>query len=74
MKPSEFLSVNHIDFIKGLLVAMVSGVCSMLGESFSKGIFTFDWTSIWHVAVAAGIAYLTLKFGSGPKSSVTQAQ
>jgi hypothetical protein len=74
MNQSEFLSVNYVDFIKGLLIAMVSAVVAVIGDSMSKGVFTFDWTTIWHVALSAGIGYVAIKFGSGPRPTTTPAQ
>lgn len=55
---SNFLSLNTQDFIKGLIITIISAVFTLVAESVQKGQFTFDFTTIWHTAVAAGIAYL----------------
>jgi len=55
---SGFLSLNTRDWIKGLIVAIVSGIVATVGDSIQKGQFTFDFTTIWHTALAAGIAYM----------------
>lgn len=55
---TKFLSLVPHDFIKGLVIAAISPVFTIMGQSFSNGTFTLDWTSIWKVAVAAGFAYL----------------
>ncbi|MGN8072785.1 hypothetical protein [Mucilaginibacter sp. SG564] len=55
---SNFLSLNTQDFIKGLIVTIISAVFTLVAESVQQGRFTFDFTTIWHTAFAAGIAYL----------------
>jgi len=55
---SNFLSLNTQDFIKGFIITIISAVFTLVAESVQKGQFTFDFTTIWHTAVAAGIAYL----------------
>lgn len=55
---SSFLSLNTQDILKGAIVAAASTVFSMVAESVEKGQFIFDFTSIWHTGVAAGVAYL----------------
>ncbi|SDE88896.1 hypothetical protein SAMN05216464_110198 [Mucilaginibacter pineti] len=59
---SRFLSLNTQDFFKGLIVTVASAVFALVAESVEKGQFTFDYTSIWHTAVAAGMAYLGKQF------------
>ena len=54
---SNFLSLNTQDFIKGLIVTIISAVFTLVAESVQQGQFTFDFTNIWHTAFAAGIAY-----------------
>lgn len=55
---SNFLSLNTQDFIKGLIVTIISAVFTLVAESVQQDRFTFNFTTIWHTAVAAGIAYL----------------
>lgn len=55
---SNFLSLNTQDFIKGFIITIISAVFTLVAESVQQGRFTFDFTTIWHTAVAAGIAYL----------------
>jgi len=55
---SNFLSLNTQDFLKGLIVTVGSAVFALIAESVDKRQFTFDFTAIWHTAVAAGITYL----------------
>lgn len=66
MNTSNFWSVDIRDFIKGAVFAVLSAICAVIGESFTKGVFTLDYTAIWHTAAAAFVAYLIHRFGSGP--------
>jgi len=68
---SGFLSLNTQDFIKGLIVTIVSAVFTLVAESVQKGQFTFDFTTIWHTAVAACIAYLGKNLFTPAKTIIT---
>jgi hypothetical protein len=65
---SRFLSLDTQDFVKSSLYAVGAAVAAVIGESFSKGIFTLDITNIWHTAAATAIACLTTKFLTGAKA------
>jgi LPS O-antigen subunit length determinant protein (WzzB/FepE family) len=52
------------DGLKALAVAAVSPVIPIIAQSISAKTWVFDWTTIWHTAVAAGFAYLTKNFFS----------
>jgi hypothetical protein len=60
MKPSKFFSLNPRTqaFIKGLVMAVFGGVVAIIGPSIESGEFVFNWTMIWHTAVASALAYL----------------
>lgn len=69
MKKSTFLSINFQDFIKGLVVAIGGAVVAIIAPSIQDGSLTFNWTTIWHTAVAAGLSYLAKNlFTPTPKS------
>ena len=72
MKTSNLFSLNLHDFAKGLIVAVGTAVFALVAESVQNGHFTFDFTAIWHTAVAAVVAYLAKNFFT-PAKSVTQA-
>jgi hypothetical protein len=59
MKKSAFLNLNWQDFFKGLVVAVLGAVVAIIAPSIQDGSLVFDWTTIWHTGVAAGIAYLS---------------
>lgn len=58
MKKSSFLSLNLQDFIKGLIIAVGGAIVAIIAPSIEAGTFIFDWTTIWHTAVASALAYL----------------
>lgn len=71
---SKFLDLTRRDFVRGLVIAVVSPIFTIVGQSVEKAIkdsaatgfiqfhLVIDWTSIWHVAVAAGGSYLLKNF------------
>lgn len=56
--------------IKALATAIISGVVAVVGPSIQAGNFTFNWTVIWHTAVAAVVGYVGQKVVSPPPSTV----
>ncbi len=59
---SKFLSLNATDFIKGLVVAVLSALIAGVLQLMQAGPFTFDWVTfqpIVFTAVSAGLAYLS---------------
>lgn len=67
---SSFLSIDFKDALKGIIVAVGAAVFALVAESVSKGEFTFDFTAIWHTAVAAGIAYIGKQFFTPAKAVI----
>jgi hypothetical protein len=62
MERSNFLRLNVNDFIKGLLLTLITALITGFYELIQGGwAFTFDWLTfkpIVMTAVAAGLAYL----------------
>lgn len=50
------------DYLKGLLVAILSPVVAAVLESLNAGVVVINWTHIWQVALAAGLVYLGKNF------------
>lgn len=50
------------DVIQGAIMAAGGAAYSLISISLSKGEFTFDFTAIWHTAMAAVIIYLGKRF------------
>lgn len=69
MKKSSFLSLNIQDFLKSLIVSVLGGVAAVIAPSIQDGSFVFNWTVIWHTAIASGLAYLCKNlFSPTPKT------
>lgn len=62
MKTSNLFSLNLQDAVKGLIVAVGTSLFAFVAESVEKGQFTFDFTTMWHTAVAATVVYLSKNF------------
>ena len=58
MKQSSFLSLNTKDFIKGLLLAVLTTVITIIYNSLQAGDLTFDWKSIGTTALTTALAYI----------------
>lgn len=59
---SSFLALNTKDFLKGLIVAVLSAVVTILYSSLQAGDFVIDWKSIGMAALSAALAYVTKNF------------
>jgi hypothetical protein len=62
MKTSSMFALDWRDIIKGLLVAVITPVFTIIESSIRAGSLTFNWTSIGYTALAAGMAYLLKNF------------
>ena len=68
MKKSTFLNLNIQDFLKGLIMTVGGGIVAIIAPSIESGAFVFDWTVIWHTAVATGLTYIAKNlFSPTPK-------
>jgi hypothetical protein len=56
---SKFFSLNSSDFIKGLVVAVLSAVITLLYSTIQTGTLTIDWKQIGIVALTSALAYIT---------------
>jgi membrane protein implicated in regulation of membrane protease activity len=59
---SGFLNLNTKDFIKGLIVAVLSALIAGVLQLLQAGPFTLDWATFQPIvlaAVSAGLAYLS---------------
>lgn len=55
---STFLSLNMRDFIKGLIVAIITPVVPIVQQSISAGSLVFDWHIIGLAAAGGFVAYM----------------
>jgi hypothetical protein len=58
MKQSEFLSLGIRDILRGLVVAVLTPVVTILADSAERGEWNFNWRLIALSAIGGGCAYL----------------
>lgn len=55
---SVFLSLNTADFIKGLILSVLTAVVTIIYSVVQVGSLTFDWKQIGTAALSAGVGYI----------------
>lgn len=55
-------SLNARDFFKGLLLAVLVPVLTIILQSLEAGVLTFNWVAIGTTAISALLAYLVKNF------------
>lgn len=71
---SKFLKLNLLDFLKGLLMAILVPALIVIQTSFEAGQLTLDWKVIVTTSLAGGIGYLLKNLLSGyNKTPVTMS-
>ena len=55
---SPFLTLNTTDFLKGLLMAVLSSVITVVYQTVEAGSLIFDWTAIGTMALTTALAYI----------------
>jgi hypothetical protein len=55
---STFLNLNASDFIKGLLMAVLSSVITIIYQTVEAGSLVFDWKAIGTMALTSALAYI----------------
>lgn len=70
---SKQFTINLTDIWKGLLVAVITPVLTVVLDSLNSGSLTFDWKHIGITALTAGIAYIIKNFLSTSKIVVHDA-
>ena len=58
MKIINLLPESVQTILKGLVATVLGAIVAVVAPSIESGTFIFDWTTIWHTGVAAGLAYL----------------
>lgn len=59
MKQSKLFSVGFRDFVKGLIMAVISAVLVVIQETVSNGSLSFHWQTIGKIALLTAITYIT---------------
>jgi hypothetical protein len=55
---STFLNLNTTDFLKGLLMAVLSSVITVVYQTVQTGSLVFDWKTIGTMALTTALAYI----------------
>ena len=55
---SAFLTLNSKDFLKGLVVAVITAVITIVYTSIQVGDLNFDWKAIAMAALSSALAYI----------------
>lgn len=55
---STLLTLNTSDFIKGLLMAVLSTVITIVYQTVEAGSLVFDWKVIGTMALTSALAYI----------------
>jgi hypothetical protein len=55
---STFLNLNSNDFLKGLIMAVLSSVITVVYQTVEAGSLTFDWKAIGTMALTTALAYI----------------
>jgi putative exporter of polyketide antibiotics len=58
MEQSTLFTLNTTDFIKGLLMAVLSTVITIVYQTVEAGSLVFDWTAISTMALTSALAYI----------------
>lgn len=59
---SQRFTLNLRDVLKGLLVAVITPVFTIILSSLQAGSIVFDWKAIGITALTAGLAYIMKNF------------
>lgn len=59
---SKQFTISISDVWKGLIVAIITPVLTVIINSLQQGALTFDWKAIGITALTAGIAYIVKNF------------
>jgi len=73
MKQSNFLSLGWRDFLRGLLIAILTPVIAIISDSAERGELFFNWRLIALSAIGGGCAYLLKNFFTQKDANKTQA-
>ena len=69
MKDSNFLSLGLKDFLRGLVMAILTPIFVIAQQSFEAGVITFNLKVIGMAAAAGALAYITKNFFTSAPST-----
>jgi hypothetical protein len=59
---SSLFKLNLVDFTKGLFIAVLTSIITLLYSSIEVGTLTFDWKLIGTTALTSALAYIMKNF------------
>jgi len=71
MKQSEYFSLNLRDFLRGLLMAVLTPAITLIVNSLEKGEFTLNWHLVLLSAVGGASAYLLKNLATRPDALIS---
>lgn len=71
---SKQFTLNLNDFWKGLIMAVLVPVVTIITQSLEAGTLTFNWKAIGIAAIAGFMGYLTKNFFDKPKIVMTDVK
>lgn len=58
MKQSGFFTLGWRDLLRGLVMAILTPIATLITNSLEKGDFTLNWHLFWLSAVGGAVAYI----------------
>lgn len=74
MKQSSLFSLNWQDVAKGLIMAALGGMISIISDDINKGVFDINIIALWHGALVGGTAYIVKNFFTPSASGANVAK
>lgn len=71
---SKFLSLNTKDFLKGLVVSVLTSVLTIVYTSLQTGSLTFDWKYIGTTAITTAIAYIVKNYLTNSQDEILKKE
>lgn len=67
-------ALNMRDFLRGLLIAVITGPLTVIGSSIDAGHLTFNWKLIGGVALFSGLSYLIKNISTPSQVVITDKE
>jgi len=68
------MSLNSVDYIKGLIMAVLTAVITVIYTSIQAGSIVFDWKVIAMSALSAALAYITKNLLTNSQNKMLQPE
>ncbi len=71
---SSFLSLNTKDFVKGLVITVLTSVLSIIYSSLQAGSLTIDWKVILTTGLTSAIGYIIKNYLTNSKDEILKKE